>query len=168
MRYKGGSLTGYADYAQSSRRSLREEDGIAIGSKAPLLTDARRSASGGSMGAPRPRPQIARAMQRQLHCDLGGVSTCANDVLHSASPTVKERSHDASAEDFARLCAQVREPKPPLEPGVGAGLEVAIRQALKLRPSNLLAQAIRLRHRARMGVLKTCGRQISPPIARSN
>ena len=120
------------------------------------------------MGAPRPRPQIARAMQRELHCDLGGVSTCANDVLHSTRPTAKERTHDASAEDFARLIAQVCEPKPPLELGVGAGVEVAIRQALKLRPSSLLAQAISLRDRARMGVLETSGRQMSPPIDRSN
>ena len=131
---------------------LREEDRIAIGSKTPLLTDARRSASGGSTGAPRQRPQIARAMQRDLHCDLGGVSTCANDVLHSTRPTAKVRTHDANAEDFARLQAQVREPKPPLELGVGAGIEVAIRQALKLRPSSLLAQAISLRDCARMGV----------------
>ena len=63
-----------------------------------------------------------------------------------------ERTHDNNAEDFARLRAQVREPKPPLELGVGAGVEVAIRQALKLRPSSLLAQAISLRDRARMGV----------------
>ena len=104
------------------------------------------------MGGQRPRLQTARDTQRQLHCDLGAVSTCANDVLHSVPLTAKERTHDASAEDFARLIAQVREPKPPLELGVGAGVEVAIRQALKLRPCNLLAQTISLRDRARMGV----------------
>ena len=54
------------------------------------------------MGAPRLRSEIAWAMQRELHCDLGGVSTCANDVLHSTPPTAKERTHDASAEDCAR------------------------------------------------------------------
>ena len=120
------------------------------------------------MRDPRPRLQIARDTQRQLHCDLAAVSTCANDVLHIVPLAAKERTHDASAEDFARLIAQVREPKPPLELGVGAGVEVAIRQALKLRPSNLLAQAIRCRDRARMGVLKTSGRQMSPPIAWGN
>ena len=107
-------------------------------------------------------------MQRQLHCDVRVVSTCAKDVLHFGPLMAKERTHDASAEDLARQRAQVPEPKPPLELGVGASVEVAFRQALKLRPSNLLAQAIRCRERARMGVLKTPGRQQSPPIARSN
>ena len=107
------------------------------------------------MGGQRPRLQTARDMQRQLHCDLGAVSTCANDVLHIVPLTAKERAHDASAEDFARVTAQVREPKPPLEPGVGAGVEVAIRQALKLRPITLLAQAISCRDRARMVVCET-------------
>ena len=78
-------------------------------------------------------------MPRQLHCDLGGVSTCANDVLHSGPPTAKERTHDASAEDFARLRAQVREPTPTLELGIAADVEEAIRQALKLRPHAPLA-----------------------------
>ena len=38
-RYNRHSLLQYAAYAQSSRRSLRKEDGNAISSKAPLLTD---------------------------------------------------------------------------------------------------------------------------------
>ena len=53
----------------------------------------------------------------------------------------KVRSHDAIAKNFPRLRAQVTEPKPPLELGDGSGVEVAIGQALKLRPSYLLAQA---------------------------
>ena len=80
----------------------------------------------------------------------------------------KERARDTSAEDIARLRAQVREPKPPLELGVGAVVEVAIRQHLKLRPGSLLAQAISCRDRARRGVLETSGSQMSPPIARIN
>ena len=87
------------------------------------------------MGGQRPRLQTARATQRQLHCDLGTVCTCANDVLHKVPLTAQERTHDANAEDFARLIAQIREPKPLLELGIGADVEVAIRQALKLRPS---------------------------------
>ena len=107
-------------------------------------------------------------MHRQRHCDLGVISTCANDVLHKVSPVAKVRTHDAIAKDFTRLRAQVTEPKPPLELGDGSGVEVAIGQALKLRPSCLLAQAIRLRHTARMAVVKPFGRQKSPPIGRSN
>ena len=100
------------------------------------------------MGGPRPGPQTAKGTQRQLHCDLGAVSTCANDVLHIVPGRRRNALTTPVPRIFARLIAHDREPQPPLE----LAAEVAIRQALKLRPSSLLAQAISLRGRARMGV----------------
>ena len=72
---------------------------------------------------------------------------------------VKVRPHDAIAKDLTRQRAQITQPKPPLECGGGAGVKVAIGTLPKLRPSYLLAQAIRLRHPSRMAVVKPFGRQ---------
>ena len=60
------------------------------------------------MGGERPRLHIAMTTQRQLHGDLGAVSTCANDVLHTGARTAKVRTHDANGEDFTRQRAPIR------------------------------------------------------------
>ena len=69
-------------------------------------------------------------MRGQLRCDLGAVSTHANDVHHHRPPTAKERTHDASAEDFARaypifmaLYAENTSKRSVLYPGVREGLD---------------------------------------------